>query len=130
MPAKPRLGPAEAPTPLVPSGARISAPGPLGFGCLGAGVRVAPFRSHRPRSAPPNASGRRPSWIEATGQYEGGCGGEWVENCSKCDFYLTVGMPENLVTRQAEHSAGRAHCPNSPKVRLAFETTPADGHMF
>jgi hypothetical protein len=28
------------------------APGPCSFGCLGAGVRVAPFRDHRPRSAP------------------------------------------------------------------------------
>ena len=41
-------------------GARARAPGPLSFGCRDAGVRVAPFRDHRPRSAPTNASGGAP----------------------------------------------------------------------
>src|SRR5262249_41769818 len=38
----------------------VGAPGPLSFGCRDAGVRVAPFRGHRPRPAPANASGGAP----------------------------------------------------------------------
>ena len=46
--------------PWVPSDARARAPGPCSFGCFGAGVRVAPFPNHRPRSAPQDASGGAP----------------------------------------------------------------------
>src|SRR5438045_5793629 len=35
----------------------------LSFECRDAGVRVALFRDHRPRSAPPRRLRRRPSWI-------------------------------------------------------------------
>jgi hypothetical protein len=88
MPAKPRLGPAEAPAPVVPSGARLARRDRSASAVATRVCVLHPFAATAPDPHLQDASGRRPSWIEATRQYDARCGWEWAERCSECDFDL------------------------------------------
>src|SRR5947209_2110279 len=64
MPAKPRLGPAEAPAPLVPSDARLARRDRSASAVATRVCVLHPVATTAPDPHLQDASGRRPSWIE------------------------------------------------------------------